>query len=221
MNIGFVLYDGVTQLDAMGPLQILDRLPGASVVTLAETTGPVSTDCPVKLLPTHDFASSPDLDMICVPGGFGTADAIKNNALMDFVRAQAQSAKYVTSVCTGSLILGAAGLLEGKRATTHWAYTDLLSELGAIPTEGRVVQDGNTFTGGGVTAGIDFALTIAAALKGEEVAKSLQLGFEYDPAPPFDTGHPSKASGEFVDRMRGFYAGRHEELRAAFGAARG
>ncbi len=151
--------------------------------------------------------------MLCIPGGFGVDEAILAPDLMAFVKREGSRAKYVTSVCTGAFVLGVAGLLEGKRATTHWAYHDALAVVGAIPVKSRVVRDGNIFTGGGVTAGIDFAFTLAAEIAGEEFARSLQLGLEYDPAPPFDSGSPDKAAPEALDRMTTFYAARGAEFR--------
>ena len=144
----------------------------------------MSTDAVLTLNPTVTFADCPPLDIICIPGGFGTDQAIRDEALIDFVKREGARARYVTSVCTGAFVLGAAGLLKGKKATTHWAYHAELARVGAIPTKGRVVRDGSVFTGGGVTAGIDFALTLAAEIAGEDFAKGIQLGVEYDPAPP-------------------------------------
>ena len=162
MQIGFVLFPNVTQLDFTGPLQMLHRVPGATTHILARTLAPVPSDCGLGLVPTGTFAEAPALDMICVPGGFGVGAAIRDEETLAFVRAAGQSARYVTSVCTGAFLLGAAGLLRGRRATTHWAYHHLLPLVGAIPQQGRVVRDGDVFTGGGVTAGIDLALTVAA-----------------------------------------------------------
>ena len=206
MRIGFVLFPNVTQLDFTGPLQLLERMPGTETLIIAKEKGPLTTDGALTILPTHQFDEVPQLDLICVPGGFGTADAIADIETLGFVRDQGTQADYVTSVCTGALLLGAAGLLKGKKATTHWAYTDLLALCGATYTTGRVVRDGNTFTGGGVTAGIDFALTLISALHGEDMAKAFQLGFEYNPEPPFNSGHPSTASKAVVDATRPRYA---------------
>lgn len=194
MRIGFLLFDNLTQLDLMGPLQVLSRLPGAEALTIGKTLAPIKTDCPVNLVPSHDFETAGALDMICVPGGFGIQQALTDDEFMEFLTSSGQGAEYVTSVCTGALLIGAAGFLRGKRATTHWAYCDLLSDCGAVYEKARTVRDGNIFTGGGVTAGIDFAFTIAMELHGRETAEGLQLGIEYDPAPPIDSGHPDKAS---------------------------
>jgi cyclohexyl-isocyanide hydratase len=148
----------------------------------------------LSLVPTHTFANCPPLDLICVPGGVkGVIGAIGDHETVDFVRRQAAGAKYVTAVCTGAFVLGAAGLLKGRRVTTHWAYTELLPLVGAKYEKGRVVRDGNLITAGGVTAGIDFGLSVVAEIAGETVARTIQLGIEYDPAPPFDSGHPDSA----------------------------
>lgn len=213
LNVVFVLFPKVTQLDFTGPLQVLSRLPGASVHLAAQTLDPIPTDAVLTLNPTCTFADCPPADVLCVPGGFGVDEAILTPDLMAFVKREGARAKYVTSVCTGAFVLGAAGLLEGKRATTHWAYHDTLADVGVIPVKSRVVRDGNIFTGGGVTAGIDFAFTLAAEIAGEEFARGLQLGLEYDPAPPFDEGSPDKASPEALDRMMTFYAARGAEFR--------
>jgi len=193
LNIGFVLFPNLTQLDFTGPLQVLHRIPGADVHLVAASMDPVPSDCGLSLVPTQTFDTCPPLDVICAPGGFGVDDAINTPALMDFVRQEGARARYVTSVCTGAFILGAAGLLQGKKATTHWAYHDELARVGATPVQARVVRDGNVFTGGGVTAGIDFALTLVAEIAGDVVAQAIQLALEYDPKPPFDAGALSRA----------------------------
>jgi cyclohexyl-isocyanide hydratase len=220
MKIGFVLFPQVTQLDFTGPLQFLGRMPGAEIEVIAKDIGPLSTDGALTVLPSHTFdTAAPHLDMICVPGGFGITAAIADDETLDFVRQKSRDADYVTSVCTGALMLGAAGLLKGKRATTHWAYTDLLAICGAKYENARVVRDGNTFTGGGVTAGIDFALTIISALKGEQTARAFQLGFEYDPAPLFESGHPDRATPETVATVKPLYADQVDKTAAALRAA--
>lgn len=201
-RIGFVLFDDLTQLDFTGPLQVLHRLPGAEVHLVAKTMQPVQTDCGPFIMPSTSLGDCPDLDLICIPGGFGIDNAMRDRELIDFVRRQAVQAQYVTSVCTGAFILGAAGLLRGKRATTHWSYHDELARVGATPTEGRVVRDGNLFTGGGVTAGIDFALTIVREIAGESMAQAIQLGLEYDPHPPVDAGSPHKAPPAIVKLLK-------------------
>jgi cyclohexyl-isocyanide hydratase len=192
-NIGFVLFPNLTQLDFTGPLQVLHRLPDAKTHIVARTRDPVPSDCGLSLVPTTTFADCAPLDLLCVPGGYGVSGAIADMATVDFVRRQAARAKYVTSVCTGAFVLGVAGLLRGRRATTHWAYTGMLPLVGATYEKARVVRDGNVFTGGGVTAGIDFALAVAAEVAGAEAAQRIQLSIEYDPAPPFTSGSPDAA----------------------------
>jgi cyclohexyl-isocyanide hydratase len=193
-SIGFVIFPDLTQLDFTGPLQVLSWLPQSATHIVAKSAAPVPSDCGLGLVPTHTFANCPPLDLICIPGGSeGVAGIINDHETIEFVRQQAGAAKYVTSVCTGAFALGVAGLLKGRRATTHWAYTDLLPLVGATYEKARVVKDGNVITGGGVTAGIDFGLSVIAEIAGETTARRIQLGIEYDPAPPFDSGHPDKA----------------------------
>lgn len=219
LDIVFVLFPNVTQLDFTGPLQVLSRLPGAKVHIAAASMAPVSTDATLTLNPTCTFADCPPADVLCVPGGFGVDDAMHDAGLMAFVRREGARARYVTSVCTGSFILGAAGLLKGKRATTHWAYREALADVGATPVKARVVRDGNVFTGGGVTAGLDFAFTLAAEIAGPDVAKAIQLGLEYDPAPPFDCGAPEKADPSARTAMTARYDRRFKEFREKLGQA--
>ncbi|MER2567028.1 MAG: DJ-1/PfpI family protein [Myxococcaceae bacterium] len=208
MRIGFVLFPNLTQLDFTGPLQVLHRMPGATTVLAAKTRAPVPSDCGLDLVPTTTFSECGPLDLLCLPGGFGVDGAMEDDETMAFVREQGTRATYVTSVCTGAFLLGAAGLLRGKRATTHWAYHHLLPRVGATPVKARVVRDGNTFTGGGVTAGIDFALTVVAELAGEAAARSIQLAIEYDPAPPFDGGAPERATADTRAAMEARFAKR-------------
>lgn len=217
MNIGFILFPNLTQLDFTGPLQVLHRAPGAKTHILAKTMDPVPSDCGLSMLPTGTFADAAELDLICIPGGFGVIDACEDAETRAFVAKAGREARYVTSVCTGALLLGAAGLLRGKRATTHWAYTELLPIFGATYAEGRVVRDGNTFTGGGVTAGVDFAFTLLAELWSPEVAARLKLAIEYDPTPG-PGGHPSSAAPEVLAALRGFYQPRVEENAARLAA---
>jgi len=214
-NIAFVLFPNVTQLDFTGPLQVLSRVPGVNIHIVAGSLDPITTDAALTLNPTCAFGDCPPVDVLVVPGGFGIDQAMNDPALMDFVKREGARAKYVTSVCTGAFILGAAGLLDGKKATTHWAYHEELSKVGAVPTKGRVVRDGNVLTGGGVTAGIDFAFTLATELAGAAAAKAIQLGLEYDPAPPFSAGSPEKAEAGAVAAQRARYAPRLEAFRAA------
>ena len=201
IQIGILLYPNVTQLDATGPAQVLSRVPGAKMHMIWKTRDPVPTDAGFSIVPTTTFADCPQLDVICVPGGGGQVELMVDPETHDFLRRQAAKARYVTSVCTGSLVLGAAGLLKGYKSACHWAWRDMLKDFGATPVAERVVRDRNRISGGGVTAGIDFGLTVAAELAGEEVAKSIQLVLEYDPQPPFDSGSPEKAGAERVKRI--------------------
>ena len=202
MNIVFVLFDNVTQLDFTGPLQFLSRLPGAKVHVVSKDGAAVKTDCGFSILPRSGFGQCPQADVLCVPGGHGVRDAIADQVIVDFVRQQANGADYITSVCTGAFILGAAGLLQGKKATCHWAYTQLLPLFGAMHQPTRVVHDGNVITAGGVTSGIDFALELIAAISGEDVARTIQLALEYDPAPPFGGGSLAHSKEETLRRLR-------------------
>jgi cyclohexyl-isocyanide hydratase len=193
---------------------VLARLPNTKVLLVAHTMAPVKTDRGMQIVPSITFAQCPQLDLVMVPGGPGQQQLMEDAVVIEFLQRQARGAKYVTSVCTGSLVLGAAGLLKGKRATSHWAAIDHLKLLGAIPVSEKVVIDGNVITGAGVTSGIDFALTVAATLEGEEIARSIQLQIEYDPAPPFNSGSPKTASPATVhairDRLKTLNQQRHE-----------
>jgi cyclohexyl-isocyanide hydratase len=202
MHIGILIFPAVTQLDATGPAQVLARTPGATLHMVWKTRDPVKTDAGFSIVPTTTFADCPQLDVICIPGGAGQVDLMNDAETLAFVAAQGARARYVTSVCTGSLVLGAAGLLKGYRSACHWASRDLLAAFGAIPMAERVVRDRNRLSGGGVTAGIDFGLTLLAELAGDEVAQSVQLGLEYDPQPPFQSGSPEKAGPERTARVR-------------------
>jgi cyclohexyl-isocyanide hydratase len=202
MNIVFVLFDNVTQLDFAGPVQFLSRMPDAKVFVVSKDGKAVTTDCGFSILPTTGFADCPQADIICVPGGHGVREAIADTAIVDFVRDQAKASQWVTSVCTGAFILGAAGLLTGKRATCHWAYTHLLPLFGATHDAARVVRDENLVTAGGVTSGIDFALELIALISGEDVARTIQLALEYDPAPPFKGGTPDAAPEQILSGLR-------------------
>ncbi|HET7784912.1 MAG TPA: DJ-1/PfpI family protein [Myxococcales bacterium] len=194
-RIGFVLFPRLTQLDLTGPYEVFGRLPDAQVLLLGSAA---RSDTGLRLQPDATFDGAPQLDVLCVPGGPGVNGAMEDEALLSFLRRQSQHASWVTSVCTGALVLGAAGLLQGYRATTHWLSLDLLPRFGAIPVRERVVLDRNRATGGGVTAGIDFGLRLAAELRGEKVAKEIQLLMEYDPAPPYRAGSPAGAGPELV-----------------------
>lgn len=202
VHIGILLFPDVTQLDATGPAQVLCRVPNAKLHMIWKTLDPVRTDSGFSIVPTTTFADCPPLDVICVPGGGGQVALMTDEETLAFLRKQAEGARYVTSVCTGSLVLGAAGLLKGYKSACHWSSREFLPAFGAIPVAERVVRDRNRISGGGVTAGIDFGLTLVAELAGEEVAKSIQLTLEYDPQPPFDSGSPEKAGPERVQRLK-------------------
>src|SRR6185436_3628693 len=200
--IGMLIYPRLTQLDMTGPYEVLARLPNTKVHLVAHTMAPVKTDRGMEIVPTITLADCPQFDLVMVPGGAGQQDLMEDVVVLEFLRKQASGAKYVTSVCTGSLVLGAAGLLKGRRATSHWAALEHLKPLGAIPVSDKVVMDGNVITGAGVTSGIDFALAVAALLEGEDIARSIQLQIEYDPSPPFNSGSPKTASKELVAQIR-------------------
>lgn len=202
IHVSFLLFPNVTQLDLTGPAQVLSRLGNATIDLVARTLDPVATDAGFSLLPTATFATAPQPTILCIPGGFGTADVVEDAETLAWVRHAATGAEWVTSVCTGSLILGAAGLLQGYCATTHWASHHMLERFGAIPVAERIVFDRNRVTGGGVTAGIDFALALTAAIRGEDHARLVQLSLEYDPAPPFDAGSPAGAGPEILARYK-------------------
>jgi cyclohexyl-isocyanide hydratase len=214
-NVGFVIFPDLTQLDFTGPQQVLARLPESAMHIVAKSAAAVPSDSGLALVPTHTFETCPRLDLICVPGGIaGVVGAMGDRETIDFVRRQASAAKYVTSVCTGAFILGVAGLLKGRRATTHWAFTELLPLVGATYEKGRVVKDGSLITAGGVTSGIDFGLRVVAEIAGESVAQAIQLGLEYDPDPPFASGHPDRASAT----VKTLVSPRYETARANFRA---
>lgn len=214
MHIGLLLFPRLTQLDLTGPYEVFANTPDATVHLVWKTLEPVAAITGMKILPDTTFDDCPQLDVICVPGGAGVAEQMEDPVVLDFLRRQAGGARYVTSVCTGALVLGAAGLLKGKRATTHWASHDFLATLGAIPTHGRVVRDGNVFTGGGVTAGIDFALSLVAEMCGAEVAQAIQLQIEYAPDPPFNAGSPETAPSDVLAMARQRGAGMRAQREA-------
>jgi cyclohexyl-isocyanide hydratase len=212
-NVGFVIFPNLTQLDFTGPQQVLARLPESAMHIVAKSATPVPSDSGLGLVPTHTFENCPRLDLICVPGGnAGVVQVMSDRETIEFVRRQARTATYVTSVCTGAFILGVAGLLKGRQATTHWAFTELLPLVGAMHKKGRVVRDGNVITAGGVTSGLDFGLRVVAEIAGESVAQAIQLGLEYDPDPPFVSGHPDQASAT----VRSMVFPRYESARANF-----
>jgi cyclohexyl-isocyanide hydratase len=202
LQIGLVVFPRVTQLDFTGPLQVFSSVPGAKVHLIWKRIEPVPSDSVLTLTPTVAFADCPQLDVICVPGGAGTDDMVNDQEMLDFLRRQAKGAKYITSVCTGSLVLGAAGLLRGYRATTHWSAMHHLAPFGATPTKTRVCVDRNRITGGGVTAGIDFALTLVSIMVDRQSAEAIQLRLEYNPAPPFNSGSPDTAPPEILALMK-------------------
>lgn len=209
-TIGMLLFPRLTQLDLTAPYEVFHRIPGATVRMVWKDKDPVRTEAGFGLLPDTTLVECPPLDVLFVPGGFGQVALMEDEAVLSFLRRQGATARYVTSVCTGALLLGAAGLLEGYAATTHWAFVDLLPRFGARHEKARVVVDRNRITAGGVTAGIDFGLTMASELAGERVARSIQLGLEYDPAPPFDGGHPDRADPELVSELRARVRERYE-----------
>jgi cyclohexyl-isocyanide hydratase len=202
MRIGIFIFPKVTQLDATGPYEVFARIPGATVDLIASSAAPVVTEWGMTVVPTATIETVSQLDLLCVPGGGGINALLDDAAVLDFVFRQGSLAEYVTSVCTGSLVLGAAGLLRGYRATTHWLSLDLLSIFGAIPVAERIVFDRNRITGGGITAGIDFGLAVAAKIAGDEAAREIQLMMEYDPHPPFQSGSPATADPALVQQIR-------------------
>jgi len=214
-QIGLLLFPDITQLDLTGPYEVFTKFPDSDVHLLWKTLDPVPAAGGMRLLPTTVFDDCPTLDLICVPGGAGMNALLNDEKTLDFVRRQASGARYVTAVCTGSLVLGAAGLLRGKRATTHWMSLPMLAAFGCEPVAERVVVDGNTITGGGVTAGIDFALTVAGEVFGAETAQRIQLAIEYDPHPPYDAGSPARADESLVAATREASAARQAEREAA------
>jgi cyclohexyl-isocyanide hydratase len=219
LRIGLLVFPRVTQLDLTGPVQVFSAVPGAEVHLIWKRIEPVPSDSVLTRTPTTTFADCPQCDVICVPGGFGTDALLGDEEVLDFLRGQAVGAKYITSVCTGSLVLGAAGLLKGYRATTHWSAMEALAPFGATPARTRVCVDRNRVTGGGVTAGIDFALTLVSILVDRTTAQAIQLRLEYNPAPPFNAGSPDTAPVEVLalmkERIAPAHARRMEAVRRA------
>jgi cyclohexyl-isocyanide hydratase len=215
----FAIYPNLTHLDFTGPHQVLCRIPNGQTIIASRDGGDIVAEGGLVIGQTDRLADIPRCDLICVPGGMTATEVALDEAFVGEIRRLASGAKYITSVCTGSLILGAAGLLQGKRAACHWAWRGLLTEFGAIPDDARVVRDGNIFTGGGVTAGIDFAFTMFAEIAGEGYAKALTLGLEYAPAPPYACGRPELADAETLMRLAAntdkFMAQRLAEAREA------
>jgi cyclohexyl-isocyanide hydratase len=214
LQIGMLLFPQITQLDLTGPFEVLHRLSDSATHLVWKDRAPIQAASGLRMLPTTTLEDCPSLDILLVPGGPGTADLMGDPAVIDWVATQGRGARYVTSVCTGSLVLGAAGLLEGYDATTHWAYMHILPIFGARAVRQRVVIDRNRITAGGVTAGIDFGLRLVAELAGETVAQAFQLALEYDPEPPFQAGHPDVAPAPIVERVRAAMQGRVEAQRS-------
>lgn len=213
--IGLLLFPDLTQLDLTGPFEVFARLPGATVHLLWKSLEPVRSERGLTILPTTALAACPPLDLVCVPGGPGQVALMDDAEVLDFLRRTARTCPAVTSVCTGSLVLAAAGLLTGYRATSHWAARDQLALFGAIPTDERVVFDRGRITGAGITSGIDFALAVVARLAGEDTARQIQLQLEYDPAPPFAAGSPAGAGARLVAAELERTAAFRERRRAA------
>lgn len=193
LRCGMLVFPNMTQLDLTGPYEVLSRLPGAETLLVWKNLAPVRTEHGLTILPMATFADCPPLDLVLVPGGGGINPLLEDGEVLSFLRRAGAEARWVVGVCTGSLVLGAAGLLRGRRAATHWMSRDLLRQFGAEPVASRVVADGNLVTGGGVTAGIDVALSVAATIAGRPAAEAIQLAIEYDPDPPFSSGSPEAA----------------------------
>lgn len=203
MKIAFLVFDKFTALDAIGPYEVLSRIPGAELSFVAKEAGPKRSDTGfLGVTADRTLADVPDPDLVLVGGGEGNRPLMRDEEVLDWIRHAHETSQWTTSVCTGSLVLGAAGVLDGKRATSHWAYLERLREFGAEPVAERWVIDGKVVTAAGVAAGIDMALALTAEMVGEDVAKAIQLGIEYDPAPPFDSGSPEKAAPELVELVR-------------------
>ena len=215
MHVAMLLFPRLTQLDLTGPYEVFSRAPGAQIDLVAAAREPVASDNGLAIVPTATLGEAPQCDLLFVPGGPGVNEAMLDDNVIAFLQRQAHGAKYVTSVCTGALVLGAAGLLEGYEATTHWASMEFLPAFGARPVKKRFHIDRNRITGGGVTAGIDFALFVIAQIFGASTAKSIQLAIEYAPAPPFDSGTPESADPDTLMRARAMLAPSLEERRRA------
>lgn len=202
MKIGFLIFENVTQLDFTAPFEVFARMPKSEVLLISKDMNPVKSDKGLLFSPSHTFENCPQLDLICVPGGGGISEVIEDEKSLNFLKQQAQNAQYITSVCTGAIVLAVSGLLDGYKATTHWLSIDLLRKFSTIEViEERVVKDRNRFSGGGVTAGIDFALTIASEIYGENTAKEIQLMTEYNPQPPFKSGSPRLVDAEILGKV--------------------
>lgn len=217
LQIGILVFPGVQQLDLTGPYEVFASLPDAKVHLIWKDRSPINSATGLVLGPTMIFGECPALDVLCVPGGGGVNALLQDAEVLEFLRAQAKRARYVTAVCTGSLVLGAAGLLKGRRATTHWFSHDFLEKFGAIPVHARVVRDGNLITAGGVTAGIDFGLAVVAELVGREQAEAIQLALEYAPQPPFAAGTPEETPPSVLATVKDRLAGTRKAREAIIG----
>ena len=201
LQIGLLIFPKITQLDMTGPYEAFARIPGVKVHLIWKRIEPITSDVGMPLLPTMTLRECPPLEVICIPGGPGQVDLMDDEEIIAFVRRQGLQARYVTSVCTGALVLGAAGLLDGYNATTNWASIDNLAHFGATPVNTRVCVDRNRITGGGITAGLDFGLYLASVLADRETAERIQLFLEYTPEPPFTSGSPATASKAVVEKL--------------------
>ncbi len=210
-RFGFLIFPNIQQLDLTGPYEVFASASNSEVHLVWKDKSPVRSVTGLSFTPDVDFSDSPQFDVLCIPGGSGVNALLEDQAVLGFIRSQAEKARYVTSVCTGSLVLGAAGLLKGKRAATHWNAMDFLPHFGATPVYERVVNDGNLITAGGVTSGIDFGLSLICELMGEEEAKIVQLSLEYAPAPPFNSGTPQEASSDIVEKAKARIARSRQE----------
>lgn len=204
MQIAILLYDGMTALDAIGPYEVVGRLPGAELAFVAADAGTKRTDQSLGLVADRELGEISSPDIVIVPGG-DQSGPMSDDRVLEWLKKVHETSKWTTSVCTGSYVLGAAGILRGLKATTHWAFLEGLSEFGAEPVAQRIVQDGKVITAAGVSAGIDMGLSLAARIAGDDFAKSVQLAIEYDPQPPFDAGSPDKAPGPIVELLRGYF----------------
>jgi putative intracellular protease/amidase len=213
VDIACLVFDGITALDIIGPYEVLARIPGAELRFVAKEKGPIRTDNQVLgIVADHAIADITSADVLVVPGGFATANLEHDTELLEWIRAIDATSTWTTSVCTGSMLLAAAGLLEGKQATSHWASLERLREYGAIPTTERVVEQGKYVTAAGVSSGIDMALTLTARIAGDDIAQAIQLSIEYDPQPPFDSGSVAKAPKAVLDIVSAALAHRQREV---------
>ncbi len=217
LSFGILVFPQVQQLDLTGPYEVFASVPDSAVHLIWKDGEPVRSATGISFTPTATFATCPPLDVLCIPGGAGVNALMEDGETLDFVRTRAPETRYLTSVCTGALVLGAAGLLKGRRATTHWYAHDFLARFGAEPVQGRVVRDGNLITAGGVTSGIDFGLAVVAELLGREEAETVQLALEYAPAPPFESGTPAEAPASVLDRAKKRLAGSRAAREAIVG----